>query len=52
MIKHMTRKKVVAKAMEMYSNRDIEEFYTPRGRLLDDLADSVALTVAWYEKNF
>src|SRR5699024_9225536 len=42
------KKKVVAKAMEMYYNRDIEEFYTPRGRLLDDLADSVALTVAWY----
>ena len=46
------KKKVVAKAMEMYYNRDIEEFYTPRGRLLDDVADSVALTVAWYEKNF
>ena len=46
------KKKVVAKAMEMYYNKDIEDFYTPRGRLLDDVADSVALTVVWYEKNF
>ena len=46
------KKKVVAKAMEMYYNKDIEDFYTPRGRLLDDVADSVGLTVVWYEKNF
>ena len=34
-----------------YFGEDVRELiYTPRGRLLDDVADAIALTVLWLEK--
>ena len=42
---------MVAEAIESYYDRTIEEIRTPRGRLLDDVADSIAIPIVYYEKN-
>ena len=42
-------KQLVADAVEEYYGK-IDGLYTPRGRLLDDVADAIALTTAWLEK--
>ena len=51
-LKQFDKKQIVAEFLKAYFSSDMPEIYTKRGRLIDDLADSVALTVAWYEKNF
>lgn len=44
-------KKMVAEAVVKYYGDDIKEkIYTPRGRLLDDVADAIALMTLWLEK--
>lgn len=50
-IKSIDKKLVVAEAIESYYNRTIEEIKTPRGRLLDDVADAIAIPIVYYEKN-
>lgn len=49
--KSIDKKKVVAKAIEIYYNRDIPEIYTERGRLLDDVSDAIAIGFVYFEKN-
>lgn len=49
--KTFDKKKVVAKGNEIYFNKEIEEQYTPRGRLLDDIADSIMITIIYFENN-
>lgn len=44
-----TDKKLVAEAVEKYYGK-IDGLYTPRGRLLDDIADAIALITAWLER--
>src|SRR5699024_2567365 len=44
-------KQMVADAVEKYYGESVREtIYTPRGRLLDDVADAIALTTLWLEK--
>lgn len=50
-IKSIDKKLVVAEAIESYYDRTIEEIRTPRGRLLDDVADGIAIPIVYYEKN-
>lgn len=44
-----TDKQMVADAVEKYYGK-IDGLYTKRGRLLDDVADAIALTTAWLER--
>ena len=45
-------KEMVAEAVLKYFGEDVRELiYTPRGRLLDDVADAIALTILWLEKD-
>ena len=42
---------MVADAVEKYYGESVREvLYTPRGRLLDDVADAIALMTLWLEK--
>lgn len=44
-------KQMVAEAVLAYYGNDLREtIYTPRGRLLDDVADAIALMTLWLEK--
>ena len=43
-------KAMVAEAVEKYYGRKIDEIWTPRGSLLDDVADAIALMTLWLEK--
>lgn len=44
-------KEMVAEAVLAYYGNDLrEKLYTPRGRLLDDVADAIALMTLWLEK--
>ena len=44
-------KQMVADAVEKYYGESVREvLYTPRGRLLDDVADAIALMTLWLEK--
>lgn len=51
-LKQFDKKQIVAEFLKAYFDSDMPEIYTARKKLIDDVADSVALTVAWYEKNF
>src|SRR5699024_7781975 len=45
-------KAIVGQAVLQYLGEDVRELiYTPRGRLLDGVADAIALTVLWSEKD-
>ncbi len=50
-IKEVDKKKIVAIAVESYYGNKIEEMYTPRGRLMDDVSDAIAIPIVYYEKN-
>lgn len=50
-IKELNKKEIVALAIESYHGYTIEEIRTPRGRLLDDVADAIAIPIVYYEKN-
>lgn len=44
-------KQMVADAIEKYYGESVREvLYTPRGKLLDDVADAIALMTLWLEK--
>ena len=44
-------KQMVADAVEKYYGESVREvLYTPRGKLLDDVADAIALMTLWLEK--
>ena len=44
-------KQMVADAVEKYYGESVREaLYTPRGRLMDDVADAIALMTLWLEK--
>lgn len=43
-------KEMVAEAVELYYGRRIDEIWTARGRLIDDVADSIALMTLWLER--
>lgn len=43
-------KEMVAEAVEKYYGRRIDEIWTKNGRLLDDVADAIALMTLWLEK--
>ena len=44
-------KQMVADAVEKYYGESVREvLYTPRGRLLDDVADAIALMTLWLER--
>jgi len=44
-------KEMVAEAVLAYYGNDLrDKLYTPRGRLLDDVADAIALMTLWLEK--
>lgn len=49
-IKNMDKKLVVATAIEKYFNKKINEMWTPKGRLIDDIADSIAMVLTAYHK--
>lgn len=44
------KKEIVAHAVEKYYNKKIESIWTPRGRLIDDTADAIALPIVWLIK--
>lgn len=49
--KTLDKKKIVAVAVEKYYNKDMSDIlYTPRGRLLDDIADAIAIGIVYYDK--
>ncbi|MCU7556574.1 RuvC family protein [Macrococcus capreoli] len=43
-------KAMIAEAVERYYERKINEIWTPRGKLLDDVADAIALATLWLER--
>lgn len=43
-------KEMVAEAVEKYYGRRIDEIWTKNGKLLDDVADAIALMTLWIEK--
>lgn len=49
-IKEMDKKKLVAVAVETYYGGHIKEFYTARGRLIDDISDACAIGIIEGEK--
>lgn len=52
-IKKLNKKEIVAKAIEMYYNKDSsvkERIYTERGKLIDDVADAIMLGIVYSEK--
>lgn len=44
------KKKVVAHALEKYFGRTVDEIWTPRGALIDDVSDAIALGIIFNEK--
>lgn len=50
-IKQLDKKSVVAKASENYFDEDIStRIYTPRGKLIDDIADAIMIGVVYKHK--
>lgn len=49
-IKNMNKKLMVATAIEKYFNKTINEIWTPKGKLIDDIADSIAMVLTAYHK--
>ena len=45
------KKTIVAEAVEKYFGEKIEGLWTPRGALIDDIADAIAVMIIWLEKN-
>ena len=43
-------KEMVAEAVEKYYNRRIDEIWTARGKLIDDVADAIAIATLWLER--
>lgn len=43
-------KAMIGEAVEKYYGRQIDEIWTPRGKLIDDVADAIALMTLWLEK--
>lgn len=43
-------KEMVAEAVEKYYGGKIDAIWTPRGKLLDDVADAIALMTLWLER--
>lgn len=50
-LKQFNKKEIVAEFLKAYFSSDMPEIYTKRGKLLDDVADSIALGVFYHEKN-
>ena len=47
-IKNMNKKLMVATAIEKYFDKTINEIWTPKGKLIDDIADSIAMVLTAY----
>lgn len=47
-IKNINKKLMVATAIEKYFNKTINEIWTPKGKLIDDIADSIAMVLTAY----
>lgn len=43
-------KEMVAEAVEKYYGRRIDEIWTARGKLIDDVADAIAIATLWLER--
>ena len=50
-LKQFDKKQVVAEFLKAYFSSDMPEIYTARGRLEDDKADAICLSVFHFEKN-
>ena len=50
-VKKLNTKEIVAKFLELWYNRDMKEIYTPRGRLLDDIADAILIGIVYKNKH-
>ena len=50
-LKQFDKKQVVAEFLKAYFSSDMPEIYTKRGRLEDDKADAICLSVFYFEKN-
>ncbi len=48
-LKQFNKKEIVAEFLKAYFSSDMKEIYTKRGKLLDDVSDSIALSVFWFE---
>lgn len=49
-LKQFDKKQVVAEFLKAYFSSDMTEIYTKRGKLLDDKADAIALSIYYKEK--
>ena len=49
-LKQFDKKQIVAEFLKAYFSSDMPEIYTKRGKLLDDKADSIALSIYYKEK--
>ena len=50
-LKQFDKKQIVAEFLKAYFSSDMPEIYTARGRLEDDKADAICLSVFHFEKN-
>ena len=50
-LKQFDKKQIVAEFLKAYFSSDMSEIYTKRGKLLDDKADAICLSVFYFEKN-
>lgn len=50
-IKQFNKKEIVAEFLKKYFDSDMKMIYTKRGRLIDDIADAIAIGVYTYEKD-
>lgn len=48
--KKYDKKLIVASAIEKYYNQRISNIWTPRNRLIDDIADAIAIPMVWLNK--
>src|SRR5699024_9916130 len=49
-VKKINKKLMVATAIEKYFNKTIPQIWTPKGKLIDDISDSIAMTITAYHK--
>src|SRR5699024_12655210 len=49
-LKNINKKLMVATAIEKYFNKTIPQIWTPKGKLIDDISDSIAMTITAYHK--
>lgn len=49
-VKNINKKLMVATAIEKYFNKTIPQIWTPKGKLIDDISDSIAMTITAYHK--